>query len=139
MTSVESAAQLAAIIATRLGDIRRNTRPKAVTGHHTSNDRTDSGTEAPASGDEIAQLIAQRVGALAADVPDREHRVFRIFLEAVLAREFGTELLGDPEFDALIDEAQRRMSQDARLQEAMREAATRLLAGSVPPGKPSAF
>lgn len=71
--------------------------------------------------------VAQRVAALTPDDPQRRRKVFRIFLESVLALEFGPQLIGDNDFDQLVEKVLVHMESDSELNTMMNEAALALL------------
>ena len=70
-------------------------------------------TRAEAS--ELQASLAQRIKAINPDDKRRAHKATRIFLETVLANEFGDPFLSDPQFNELIEEIQSAMEADAEL------------------------
>jgi len=75
----------------------------------------------------IAATIAARVRALAQDDPFKERKVFRIFLESVLLREWGPAVREEAAFQTLLEKVQRLMESDPSLQAAMQRAGRMLL------------
>jgi hypothetical protein len=80
----------------------------------------------------LADLVAQRVGTISPDDPQRNRKAFRAFLESVLLGEFGTELINDPAFYHVVDDVQRTMEEDTHLASQIDEAGRLLLAGRPP-------
>jgi hypothetical protein len=76
--------------------------------------------------------LAQRIQAIAPDDPDRPRKAVRLLLEERLAREFGAALLGDPEFAAMLDAIEDRMSQDKQLAASVAALGQLLVAGKAP-------
>jgi hypothetical protein len=74
--------------------------------------------------------VARGVLAIAEDDPQRNRKAFRIYLQAVLARECAIEHAEDPQFQALVDQVQGAMDLDPRLAEAMAIAGAELLKGT---------
>lgn len=73
--------------------------------------------------------VAQRVGTLGRDDPDRRRKAVRIYLESELAREFGAGLLNDPSLPQLLDAVQLRMQEDAETAAAVEALGDLLLTG----------
>ena len=65
--------------------------------------------------EELRRRIQERVKAIEPDNPDRGRRARRIFLESVLAWEFGDELLLDSRLDRLIDNIQQTFESDPEI------------------------
>ena len=65
--------------------------------------------------EELRRRIQERVKAIEPDNPDRRRRARRIFLESVLAWEFGDELLLDSRLDRLIDNIQQTFESDPEI------------------------
>lgn len=63
---------------------------------------------------EIQRRVAERIKALNAD-GERDNKAVEIFLESVLAWEFGDELLEDPGFHELMRDVRDSMTQDPQL------------------------
>lgn len=59
--------------------------------------------------------IEERIRAIEPDAPDRSRRSRRIFLESVIAWEFGEHLLLDSQFDRLVDTIQETLEADPEL------------------------
>ncbi len=71
--------------------------------------------------EELRHRILQRVREIEPDNPDRGRRARRIFLESVVAWEFGDELLLDSQLDRLIDSLQQTFETDPELDIQFRE------------------
>src|SRR4051812_24806243 len=63
----------------------------------------------------VSSTVAQRIQAIAPDDPNRRQKAVRAFLQAELLREFGDELLNDPQFGTLLDAVQEQMAQDEKI------------------------
>lgn len=61
---------------------------------------------------QLRQLIQERARAIPSDRPDRDKQLRRIFLESVLAWEFGEELVLDSQFSRLLENIQEAFEQD---------------------------
>lgn len=85
-----------------------------------------SGTGA-AHKEEWLARVARGVAAISADLPERPRRAFRIYLEALLARECGVRHADEPEFQSLVDRVVETMAADPRLRAAMETAGDLLL------------
>ena len=66
---------------------------------------------------ELQASLAQRIKAINPDDKRRAHKATRIFLETVLANEFGDAFLSDPQFSELIEEIQTAMEADQQVRE----------------------
>jgi len=71
--------------------------------------------------------VALEVVAIPADVPQRQRRAFRIYLQALLARECGVDDPHRPAFQALVDRVLETMAQEPSLDEAIVKAGALLL------------
>jgi hypothetical protein len=71
--------------------------------------------------------VARGVVAIDPSDPDRRRKAFRIYLQAVLARECGIQQVGDRAFQELVDRVQETMEADARLRRAIETAGHMLL------------
>ena len=79
--------------------------------------------------DWLAQ-VARAVVAIGPDDPQRQRKAFRVYLQAVLARECRIQSVDDPGFQVLVDRVQQTMEADPRLRSAMATAADMLLASA---------
>jgi hypothetical protein len=79
------------------------------------------GAAAPRSGDPMAAVLTA-VGAIPGDVPDRPERAFRLYVQAVLARELGLEDVNAPDVQELVDRVMRSIAEDAGLGDEVRRA-----------------
>ena len=75
-----------------------------------------------------AQLMAQRLRAIAGDDPQRHSKAARIYLETELARALGEQVVNDPAFAQMVDAVQAQMQQDAETAAALESAGQWLLA-----------
>jgi hypothetical protein len=75
------------------------------------------------------QVLAERIRAIPADDPQRRPRAVRLFLESELLREFGGDLLNDPQFATMVDAVHRQLCEDPQLARAAEALADVLLAG----------
>lgn len=82
----------------------------------------------------LTRLIAQRVGALRPEDPQRRRKAFRIFLESVLINLLGENLINDPAFSQMLEDIQVQMESDPGIAIAMHEASAQLLSGATPNG-----
>lgn len=72
-------------------------------------------------------ILAQKVAAISKDDPQPRRRAFRIYLELMLVQEFGTSLVNDHAFNALVDKVQTTMESDPNLTLALDRAITLIL------------
>jgi hypothetical protein len=79
-----------------------------------------------------AEVMAQRISRIAAADPDRRQQAVRIYLEAELTREFGSDLLNDPAFPQMLDAIQQQMQGDTQTSAAVHALGDLLLAGHAP-------
>lgn len=73
------------------------------------------------------QQMLRRLKAIASDDPQRQKKALRIFMESVLAKEFGTKLQTDPGFPQLVEQVIEQMQEDPALNAACSTAADLLL------------
>jgi hypothetical protein len=76
---------------------------------------------------DLASVVAERIGAIPRDDPERERKAFRLFLETVLLSELGESLVGDASFAVMVDHVQRQMESDPQLKQASLNVARVLL------------
>jgi hypothetical protein len=100
-------------------------RKRASPGGATSADPRSPGA-AEGETDWLGQ-VAQSVSAISADDPQRRRKAFRIYLQAVLARECGIRGVDEPGFQELVDRVLESMETDARLKNAVGDAGDLLL------------
>lgn len=109
----------------------QSVRAKAVDRHARAPDaHTPTDARTPRPGAAAAVHIAQRIGSIARDDPDRRPRAFRAFLEASLLDLFDEPALADPAFQVLIDRTQRALADDAGLATAIERVVDVLLAAT---------
>ena len=123
MTTIDPSQRLAAAVRSQLAGVRERAASKAGPGASPQAARRSPHT--------VSAAMAQRIAAIAPEDPDRPRKAVRIYLEAELAREFGTGLLNDPEFPALLDSVQLRMHEDAQTAGAVERLGGLLLAGKI--------
>ncbi len=83
---------------------------------------TSSGAVNDPKQEDLADVVAQRIQQIARDDPQYKSKAFRIFLEAVIAAEFGESLRNDLRFGKMIDAIQEQMQADPELSTMMDEA-----------------
>lgn len=65
----------------------------------------------------FADRLARGVAGIAADEPQRERQLLRVFLEVALVDEWGESLLLDPEFPQWVDRVQTELQSQPELRE----------------------
>jgi hypothetical protein len=130
MTKIESASQLAEIIRQQVSSLRQTSRK--LSDKARANESSDVSKNKRRSQYDIASIVAQRVQAIDPDDPNKAHKAFRIFLEAVLLAEIGDELINDPGFYQMIEKIQQQMESDTELSALIKQAAAILLSGQKP-------
>lgn len=70
--------------------------------------------------------------AIRRDDPNRRRKAFRVYLQALLARECGVRRIEDPEFQDLVDRVLDTMESDPRLKGAVETAGDLLLESAGP-------
>lgn len=83
-------------------------------------------TGAQAAQSHVATL-ASRLGALRPDDAQRPRKALRLFIEAVLLDEFGSELVLTTEFESLVDRALSAIEGDESLRDTLLQATQELL------------
>lgn len=123
MTSIDPQQRLAALVRSEVSAYQDRAGTRGARGSGTTEGARGA---APASG----SLLAQRLGAIAADDPQRRQKAFRVFLETSLLHELGPALIHDTTFAQMVDAVQSRMQADPQLAEAADAVAAHLLATS---------
>lgn len=118
MTPIDSTAQLAALIRSQVSSLKKAAPRQKQVKQSTSQSSEDR---------DIANLVAQRVGIIDPEDPQRERKAFKIFLESVLLAELGDELANDPAFYTMVEEVQQQMEADPELALSMQQASRILL------------
>jgi hypothetical protein len=77
----------------------------------------------------FSRRLAAAVQGIAADDPQRERQLLRVFLEAALIDEWGDSLLLDPEFAQLVDRVQTELQDHRELRELAAAVCKRLASG----------
>jgi hypothetical protein len=103
---METLRQQMAQSAKRLNTSSQSTRPTNARSPGSANKRTV---------EELRQHIGERVRAIEPNNPERGRRARRIFLESVLAWEFGDQLLLDSQFNRLIEGIQDAFESDPEI------------------------
>jgi hypothetical protein len=93
-----------------------------------SSEKAQGGSE---EGSDWLARVAQAVVAIPRDDPRRQRRAFRMYLEALLARELGIQGVEEGGFQDLVDRVLETMEADPKLQEAMARAGDMLLRGGL--------
>lgn len=73
------------------------------------------------------EKVAQAVVAIRPDDPRRRRKAFRVYLEALLARECGIRRVEGADFQALVDRVLESMEAEPRLNEAVEHAGDLLI------------
>jgi hypothetical protein len=120
VSSIDPASQLAALIRVQVASLRR--QQAAASGRPSAQAKVP-----PAESGDLAAQVAQRIRSLRFDDPQKERKAFRMFLETVLLSEMGPELVGDPQFQKMVDHVQQQMESDPELSKATHDAAALLL------------
>ena len=121
MTTIDPSRRLAAALREQAAALRE--RSPAQKGA--------SASGAQASRD-AAQVLSQRLRAIAADDPHRRQKAVRLYLEAELVREFGAALLNDSAFAEMLDAVQQQMADDAQVAAAVDAVGALLVGGKAP-------
>jgi hypothetical protein len=124
MTRINPSAGLIARIQSQL---RSAASLRALRAAKATRDRSDASS---ATQQDLTSAVVSRVALIDKDDPDCERKALRVFLEAVLLAELGTELADDPRFQDLLDHVQRQFADNAELNRAASEAARHLLSGA---------
>lgn len=122
MTSIDSTSALVAIIRQQVAGARTSVQ----SGKNTPAGATSASARKGARS--LSELVAQRIGAIGADDPQRNRKAFRAFLESVLLGELGMNLINDPAFYHIVDTVQTTMEGDPDLASRIDEAGQLLLA-----------
>ena len=75
----------------------------------------------------IPPAVLRRVAAIDRGDPQRRHKALSIFLESILMRELGAQLLDDAAFPGLVEAVQEQIAQDTELAQAAHQLADLLL------------
>jgi len=121
MPSIDPTGQLVAIIRQQVASARSGPLGRPLAEKNSRAERAKNGER------QLSELIAQRVRSIDPDEPNSGRKAFRVFLESVLLKEFGIELINDPAFYRLIDEVQCSMESEASLIPRIEEAGRLLL------------
>jgi hypothetical protein len=103
---------------------QREAASGAASGTAAAASRTPAATQAGGA------ALLQRIRAIGADDPDRRQKAVRLFLESELLREFGDEMLTDPQFGTMLASVQQQMVQDPQTAAAVDALADLLIARS---------
>lgn len=109
MAVIQPSTAIAEIIRTQISSLAR--APKQEASGKTSKRKTTTSSKK----EDLADLIVTRTGEISPDDPNRTSKAFRIFLESVLAAEFGVHIINDPRFFTMVDAVQKQMEGDEEL------------------------
>ncbi|MEM5421240.1 hypothetical protein [Paraburkholderia ferrariae] len=79
---------------------------------------------------DLGRSIVERIREIAPDDPRRPRKAFRVFLEGVLAQEFGNTTLTDPGYQQLVDNVMEQMEAEPSLEGPLSRAINLLLGGA---------
>lgn len=122
MTSIDPGQRLAAAVRSEVAAVRERTSAQGPPA-------TAKPSAPQQSGSTLGGALAQRIGAIARDDPQRKQKAFRVFLETALLQELGAGLIHDASFALMVEAVQLRMQGDAQLASAAQELARYLLDG----------
>jgi hypothetical protein len=120
VTSIDPRQRLAAIVRDQVAALRERAAAQPPPGSGKQGVHPGAATALPG-------LLAQRIGAISHDDPERRQKAFRVFLETALLHRLGGALIRDASFPTLVDAVQQRMQADAQLAGAADELALHLL------------
>lgn len=123
MTSIDPRQRLAAIVRNEVAAFRERAAAQGAQGLRAGG----QGHALRPSRADLDALVAQRVGAIPADDPQRRPKAFRVFLETALLHQLGAGLIHDAAFPQMVEAVQARMQQDAQLAAAVEALASHLL------------
>ncbi|VVE90707.1 hypothetical protein [Pandoraea bronchicola] len=107
--SAQLAQQIAGLIRTQVGSLRK----KSPAGRHERSEvQHDATQSAP---EDLASVVARRIQEIDNETPNPERRAFHIFLESVVLAELGEHLANDPGFYQLIEDVHQQMEADPKL------------------------
>jgi hypothetical protein len=125
MTTIDPSQGLAAAVRNQLAALRERRVAQSARGTGAPAARADAHS--------VSAAMARRIQAIAADDPERPRKAVRIYLEAQLAREFGSRLVNDPAFPGMLDAVQQGLQQDEQTAAAVDALGRLLVAGKLPP------
>ena len=105
---------MASVLRTQLVSLRAPAMAVRTAGDNNARS-TRSEKQATSASRDLADLLTQRIQQIAQDDPLFKRKFFRVFLESVIAAEFGETLHNDPRFGTMIDSVQKQMEADASL------------------------
>lgn len=118
MDPINGINQLMAILKRQLAERGERTARNSNTQTSNSPRKTGPRTPAKTSPEEIQRRIGQRLRNL--DPDDRfGNRGTQVFIESILAWEFGDEVLTDPRFGDLVANVRETMAEDPALQQSL--------------------
>ncbi|GKS74654.1 hypothetical protein AVME950_07180 [Acidovorax sp. SUPP950] len=118
MTRIDAASQLSAIVRAQLESTGRVRAASPARQRESKEVQNSPGSEQP---------MLRQIRAIPADDPERRSKALRIFMEAVLTKEFGARLQVDPGFPHLLDQVIGQMQDDPGLKSACSVAVDSLL------------
>ena len=134
MTRIDAAAALNALLKSRPDAGGRANSASTATSHappppgtKLQDSRTAQAKTEHHAMPDLEPQVLQRIRAIAPDDPQRRRKAFRIFMESVLLKQLGRSLLGDLEFNRLVDKVVQQIEEDPGLQEGSLSAAEILI------------
>jgi hypothetical protein len=121
---LNSADELAALMRVQIASLRQQTKtfqasPRQSTSAQAKQPKGDA--------TDFASVAADRIRGIHPDDPQKSQKAVRIFLESVLLAEFGPTVIGDPEFERMLDHVQQELDSNPELALATQQAAELLL------------
>lgn len=127
MTSIQNTSQIAAIIRSQISQLKNSQSPRITQSR--KYEKKTVANERSESEPDVAEVITRRISQIDKLDPDRVSKAFRIFLEAILIAEFGSQLIKDPRFFQMIDSIKSQMQGDFELSEMIESAMESVLNG----------
>lgn len=116
MTRIDAASALTALLKSRpevggtgVGEVAASTKRPV--------ERQDQAKVENQTGLQLEPGMLRRIKSIPHDDPERRRKAFRMFMESVLLNQLGKSLLGEPEFDRLVDAVLLQIEQDPELRE----------------------
>lgn len=113
-----------AVLQRQISETGRHARP----GYKPTSGQIPSIAPAAPALQELKRKLQKRLSAISPDDGQKDHKSQRLFLESVLAWEFGDGLLQESRFDELVDNIQQALSSNPAVASRIRELMTELAA-----------